>query len=86
MGQRGVSRDLGHWLEGSKERVLAEQVSVNSLVGEGRAGRSVHTEEATEQRRGVETVWAASKCTPTQGVGLLVPSDHPPRDRLPHHY
>lgn len=34
VGQRGVPRELRHWLEGSKERVPAEQVSVNSLVRE----------------------------------------------------
>lgn len=97
MGQEGSCQKLsldkwtakepqgtGTLTQGAQAGVLAEQVSVNSLVGEGRAGE-VHMEEATQQRLGVgwDTVWAASRCTPTWGLVLLILSGHPPGDPVP---
>lgn len=75
-----MPRELGHWPVGSQEGVLAEPVSVNSLGRRRRTGRSVHAEEATEQRQWVGDVWAVSQGTPTQGLGLYVLSGHSPRD------
>lgn len=54
---------------GSQEGVLAEPVSVNSLGRRRRTGRSVHAQEATEQRQWVGDVWAVSQGTPPRVWG-----------------